>query len=389
MTTYGITPEGFNRKTLEVILDEMRSDAQSTIDPQIDLDSDGLLGQMYGVVARQLAELWEGLETAYHAFDRDATEGFLLTALCKLTGTERRDADYTVVKLECDLDAGTTLVTDVSFAATDLDPTKLWTPRENYTALVDGAQDVWFRAEVKGPIEALAGSITTISSGDTGWNSVSQAADGLIGRVSDNDPTLRERSEEQLFASGSSTAQAIKSDVLELEGMGSVDVFENVLDIVDSNGLPPHSFEVLIYEDDPIDDDLIAQTIWAAGAAGVRTVGSESGTATDGDGNDMTINFTRISSVEMSVEVTISTTVGYIGDTALKAAIAKECNEEFEAGDAAQIFFVGGVAYQGGVKKVSLVRLSRLGSSLGTSDVAMTPRERAHFDTANITVITV
>lgn len=75
-----------------------------------------------------------------------------------------------------------------------------------------------------------------------------------------------------------------------------VALVENKEPTPDSSGIPGHSVAVYIPESySEIDDDDIAQAIWNCKPAGIKAVGSSSGTAVDLVGTEHTVNFYRVS----------------------------------------------------------------------------------------------
>src|SRR5690606_28310720 len=105
-------------------------------------------------------------------------------------------------------------------------------------------------------------------------------------------------------------------------------------DYVDALGLPPHSVEVVVDDGDPpaVDDDAIAQAIFDSTGAGIQWYGSsgDSGTATDEEGTEYTVPFTRVQFVDIHLAYTLETGPGYVGDSAAKTAIAQQAAALFD-----------------------------------------------------------
>jgi uncharacterized phage protein gp47/JayE len=386
---FGINAEGFTRKNLRDILLEIETDQKLEISPTIDVSSESVLGQLNGIFARQMAEAWEALEACYHGFDPDAAEGFLLTALAKLTGTTRRAPTQSVVTLTVNLDSGTELVAGDAFAAITDKPDVRWTPREDFIAPSDGDYDRVFLSENTGAIVGEAGTIEVIATPIVGWNSVTNAGDASLGHDLDSDETLRTRREDQLAATGSSTIAGLQSDVLAVENVETAACFENFGDTTDSNGLPPHSFEVLVYDgvSPAADDNEIAQAIWDTKPAGIRAYGLTSGNALDADGVTQEVEFSRLTVREVYVEIDLDTGTGYAGDAAVKSAVVTASNARFEQGDDVDVTFIAGQPYTlQGVSKVTAVRIGFSASPTGIIDLTIGPRELARFDTSRVVV---
>jgi hypothetical protein len=333
-------------------------------------------------------EGWQALEAAYNGFDPDRAEDMLLTMLAKLTRTNRRAASHTLVPCRVNLDSGTTLVPDEHFAHIQAKPDVRFTPVEEFTAESSGNHDnVMFRAEQTGPIDAPDNQLNVIATSLVGWNSINNTDQGLLGRVADDDPTLRERREAQLTAPGSGTVAAIRADLLELDDIDTVLMYENVTDSTDANGLPAHSFEAVICDGDPAaaDDDEIAQIIWDSKPAGIRSFGSESGTATDRNGDEQTVPFSRATVRDVYLEFDVTPRDGYVGDSDFKLAVANACNDLFGVADDVTFYDVL-LTTQGLGVRVDAIRMGFASSPDTNVALEIGVREIARFSTARITV---
>jgi uncharacterized phage protein gp47/JayE len=376
-------------------LADIRARQLATISPNLDLSTTTPWGQNNGIFADELGAAWEVLEVCYHAFDPDQAEDFLQTSLGKLTGTERRGASYSGVTLTCDLDSGVTLVSGTHYAAVDGDSTSLWTPLEDYVGVGGTGQEVWFRSENTGPISANAGSITVIHTSVSGWNSVTNASDAVEGREADNDATLRERRENQLTATGSSTTSAIEADLLEVDAVESCTVTANTGNTT-VNGIPPHYIHALVFDGQGADasNNEIAQAIWASKSAGDGTTGATSGIAEDANGVTHTIWFSRPDQIPIYIALTVVKGPSWDdlgGGTGLKTYLADELQKVHGVGQDVQYRLADSLAlYFGGLRNgvigVTLFTMGTAPGPTGTSDVAIDSDELATFNTANIAV---
>jgi uncharacterized phage protein gp47/JayE len=398
MPTYGSTPEGFLRKPVRQILADIEARQRATISPSLNLATDQPWGQNNGIFANELGIAWEILEVCYNAFDPDQTVDFLLTSLAKLTGTERRGASYSRVTATCTLAEGTTLESGVHFAALDDDPASLWTPEANFTAPSTGDHEIVFRATVTGPVVAQAGTLV-ISTSVFGWSAITNALAADPGRNVDTDDELRQRREEQLAATGSSTVDGIRADVLKVEGIETCKVFENPTDST-VDGMPPHSIEVLIYDGviPSVDNDVIAQAIWDTKTGGAATIGSESGTALDADGVERIVNFSRPELVEIYVDIAVQLgkSAEYLtagGDESFAEFLAAQYTAMHPIGEDVRWRRVDSVAFQYStpnttIRDVTTFKLGTTASPTGTDNIVIGSRQLAVFDAARITVTT-
>lgn len=156
-----------------------------------------------------------------------------------------------------------------------------------------------FRAQVTGPVGALAGQLTDIRTPQSGWEGVINAFDASVGRNRESNALFRARRDAELAGQGGSTPDGIRAAVLRVNA-GSVDpdhqpptvvkVFYNDTDYVDANGLPPHSVEVLVRNGTDAD---IAQAIFESVAAGTYTYGNQTSEVVDSEGNPQIVRWSR------------------------------------------------------------------------------------------------
>jgi uncharacterized phage protein gp47/JayE len=384
---------GLQIKTIEEILDELSTQQKAEIDSTLNTAPDEPLGELNGIFAAQLREIWEVAQVAYNGFNPDAAEGFLLEKLSALTGTLREGATKsTVVPMTVDLDAATTLLAGTHFAHVVGLPDNRWTPIEDYTASVGGSQSVDFEAEFAGAVIANAGTITVIATAVTGWNSVTNPNDANVGKEIDTNAELRQRREEELRATGSATLDAIRADVLADEDVLQVSVFENTSSVVDANGLPPKSIEVVVFDGSPptLSNNEIAQLIFDTKPAGIETYGLETGTATDSLGAFHTIKFSRPTELQIWIELFVSVNIssGYAGASALEAALVELNTTDLLQGRDVIAARLGEVAmsFDGIFDLYSPPQLGLSPSPVGTANIVIGPREIARLDTGRITI---
>jgi hypothetical protein len=395
-TTYGVTPTGFVRKPQSVILAEIERDQLANISADWDISAESPNGQVNASIARQLSLIWELGETVYNSNDPDKAEDFLLTALCKLTGTERDPAQYSTVAMTLNIDEGTLLESGVNFVEDEDDTTSRWTPLEDYTSPSDGTHTgVIFRSENKGPFAAAGGKLTVISTPVTGWNSATNPGDATPGRNVAEDPELRADREAQIANAAGATVAGIKAALEKLVTVfpgSSVLAFENTTATADSNGLPANSFEMVVW--DGSDDgtnvlaDDIAKTIWKKKGSGARPYGSLSGNALDANGDTQPVGFSRSTVVPIYVAFELEVTDDF-DSAAFRLAIATAADSVFTGSkDVLQSRLVALAWQQPNIENVVRVRLDLTPAPVVENDIPIGIREIARFDTSRITVAT-
>ena len=159
-------------------------------------------------------------------------------------------------------------------------------------------------AEFVGAIKAPANTINSPITPQTVISVTNTKALG-VGRERETDEEARIRASKSLAVSGSSTYAAMLSAMLNLSDVSNVTIEENETNSIDSNGLPSHSFEVILSAPDVTEvDQLIAKTIWEEKPLGIQTHGTTSVDYVDETGVTRNIKFSRPAKVVVAVRVT-------------------------------------------------------------------------------------
>lgn len=387
---------GLQIKTIEEIVAELSAQQKAEIEATLNTSADTPIGQINGIIAAQLREVWEVVQVAYNGFNPDAAEGFLLEKLSALTGTLREGATKGRVIMLVNLDPGVTLLAGVNFANVAGEPGNRWTPEVDFTAtsLVPAVYQLDFEAEFAGTVIANATTISEISTPVVGWTNTGPMNPfaATPGKEIDTDAELRTRREEQLRVTGSATLDAIRADVLIDPDVLQCSVFENTSSVVDVNGLPPKSIEVVVFDGTPpvMTADAIAQLIWNTKPAGIETFGLENGQAQDSLGNFHTVLFSRPTEIEIFVEMFVSVDIssGYAGAAALEDALVDLNLSDLSLGRdviAAKLVEVA-MLFDGVFDMTSPPQLGFSAAPVGTANLSIGVREIARLDTSRITV---
>ena len=109
MANYGVTPEGFIRKRVENIREELRSDFKGAFGDDIDVSEQSNFGAIIDILTKKFATLWEGLEFVYNSRDVNGATGVSLDRLCQMVGVTRRGSTSSTVQCLL-IGADTTLI---------------------------------------------------------------------------------------------------------------------------------------------------------------------------------------------------------------------------------------------------------------------------------------
>jgi hypothetical protein len=280
------------------------------------------------------------------------------------------------------------------------------------------ATSLWSSEEF-GPIGAVAYRLSEIDTPVDGWNAVANPLDAISGRSQETNPTLRARRDAELASAGNTTADAIRANILKVNE-GSTDpnhvqptvcrVFYNDTDFTDANGLPPHSVEVLVQDGTDAD---IAQAVWESVGAGTVTYGGTTGIATDSEGNTQYVKFTRPTEIGIYVYASAkydasewpASSDSTVGQALLSALLTD--TEDYPIGRDVRTSALNGAMMRGGYALTAsgsaqipapegspaipgLLEIDELligvSGASGTSQISISSREVAAFDSARCTV---
>lgn len=402
--TAGLDPvTGFHKKTYAEILASLQAKMRAGLGADLVLDATDPLGQAMMIAAEELAECWELTQAGFDAIDPRNAEGELLTGASLLTGTARLAATRSSVYVDCALTLGTTLTAGVAKVNVAGKPTLIFALETSYTAPANGTYSLLFKAVAYGPVEAFAGTLTTITVPVAGWSSATNALDAAKGANIESDAALRARRLTELDRVGSCNVDAIREDcqvyVRSIYAQGSVTCLENTSHLT-VDGMAPHSIEVVIYDGTlaPVQTLAFAAVLFATKGGGTKTNGDIVSYALDGRGESHEIRFRRTTqrqvyfAIEATYDTKVLTTPAQVTATiaAIKAALAAVGLERRVLGlDVVRAPFLGAVAAVPGL--VDVTRYAHaIGGAPGAGEsvapLVIPRREIAITDTAHMTV---
>lgn len=192
-----------------------------------------------------------------------------------------------------------------------------------------GSVDAQFAALTTGPIACPAGSLNTIYRTVTGWDSVTNAADGLPGQNVESTADFERRRQLSVAVNATGILPAVRGEVLSVAGVVDAYVTENVTNasvVIDGQTLVAHSLYVCV--EGGTDDD-VARAIWTKKNPGCNYNGSTSVVVEDTNSGYLTppsytVSFQRAAALSMAFAVEIADMVDVPADAEaqIQAAIA-------------------------------------------------------------------
>lgn len=235
-----------------------------------------------------------------------------------------------------------------------------------------------------GAVNVNVGEVTKIvTSGITGWTSVTNPEDGSRGVPYESDGQLRARQVRTVEAQGSQSAGTIQAALVSL-GVEYLAVIENYTDAT-VDGVPKNSFEVVIKGGEP---NQIARLINAERPLGIRAHGSTVVTIIDSLGQPRDIGFTRPTSQFVKIEVDITKKQGASNDveSQIKTNLVNHIDELAVGQDVEWATLFAPISGIPNIR-INSVRVAKDSDPFGTTTVPIAAREYAKTNNALVTVI--
>jgi uncharacterized phage protein gp47/JayE len=293
----------------------------------LNLGSKSLLGQLVGVVASQLRQLWEAGQANYAARDRKQASDDALDSIGELTGSPRDPATQSVALMTVTLAAGTYGVGTLTVYRTG-DTTVVFANESSITTAGATLTGQRFLCTQTGPISAPAGTLINIASPYTGFSAPTNPTDAVLGEDVEEDPAFRQRQEDEL-QKGSASVDAVRSALLENDNVTFATVLENEGDVTDGNGLPPHSIAPIV---EGGTDAEVAAIVFTKKAGGIPSYGDTIVVVNDVQGNPHNIGITRPDLIPLNFRLTYSwLSSAYVNTAAVEAAVEAAVAAAFTA----------------------------------------------------------
>lgn len=270
----------------------------------VNLDADTQDGQWVTHIAQTQYDIASLCAATFNRFSPATAEGDALRRQIKINGIKANPATHSTVDVVIVGDEGTVITNGKVRDGAD----NLWSLPETVTIPSSGQITVTATADDDGPIEAAAGAVSRIATPTDGWISVSNPNVAVPGKEAQSDAELRILQTNSTAQPSQSILQGIQGELLSLDGVTRLRMYENDTSETDDNGIPSHSISAVV---EGGDSNAIAEVIRRRKTAGTGTYGTTSIVLTDSAMMPITIKFFRPTTVSVKVKVTIDPLVGY------------------------------------------------------------------------------
>jgi uncharacterized phage protein gp47/JayE len=260
------------------VLPAVKSDIDTILGGGVNTDDTTPQGQLAVGMAAAVGNVNDLFVEYTNQVDPAYASGRMQDAIGRIYFIEREGALPTSVACTCSGLAG--VVIPVGSLAADVSG-NLYASLADATIEDSGTVTVQFAALVPGPTACPAGTLTTIYRAMSGWDSITNPSDGVLGRDTESRAEFEERRKLSVAQNANGSLPAILGAVLNVSGVLDAFVTENVENTSQTVGgvsLAPNSIYVAAVGGS---DDDVAKAIWTRKSPGCAYNGNTTVTVYD------------------------------------------------------------------------------------------------------------
>ncbi|MCR1167262.1 baseplate J/gp47 family protein [Clostridium botulinum] len=376
MSKFGITPEGYKRKTYQDLIKEVekRLKTEDYFGENIDFSDQDPLKHFTAPIMYIVSDLWEILEQNFYNASPRYAEGNQLSDKGMYIGIARKQASKAIGQETFYGEKGTVIYK--GFKVATKSGAVFETTREGIIS-ESGSITLDVMAMTAGASgNTPAGTITLIVNPIIGLTSVTNEKDTIKGQDKESDTEFRERYKASISIRNTNVYDSIMANVLRVTGVSSVHIKENdTMQVV--NGIPEKSFRVLVVGGD---DKEIAQAIFDKKPGGIQACGSKYIGIKDSMGEIHPIGITRPEYIKINAKITIKTNKDYpIQGNKIIESLTSNAINEFGLGKNVtlfKLFSVIGSANLEGIEDIK-VEIGKVGEPLAEKNIVIGEEEVA------------
>lgn len=379
-----IDKTGFHMPTYIDVRDKLVEDAKNIFGQDIYLGEDSQDYQWIATVSEKIYDSFQLAQYVYNNRGPSTSIGSGLDGIVKINGIKRKSFTYSKCPVTINGIKNTVIKN-----GTVVDKGNIkWNLPFNISIPESGEIDVMAICEIPGPIVANPGDITGIYNPTYGWNGVYNKENAELGSDIEDDSKLRKRQSQSTSQASLTMLEGTSGAVAQLRNVIRSKVYENDTNVVDAQGLPPHSITVVVEGGSDVD---VAKAIWLHKGIGCFTNGNESVNIIDSKGQITPIKFYRPTYVDIAVTVNIKQLNGYTSATteSIKENLQAYLNS-MEIGTDLSISSLWGIALQAmpnlmnPMFSITSITATRVGSTQQSSDIPITFNEVCRGNINNI-----
>ena len=373
----GVTEQGFTVKSAAEITADLDAKFVGTFGSQFDTSAESPDGQLIGVVAKLLEDVWQQAEGAYNAYSPSNAYGVGLDKVAEINGITRITNLPTSVAITLSGTAGA--VVPAGYIVKTVDGLEFAT-----VAVAVIPAIVTAKCTTQGAIRILANEVHVLTTAIAGLTGATNLEPGITGIVREEDPAFRARRENSTISRGTSSIDAIYEGVKSLN-LPYIAIIENTTSAA-VDGVPANSFLVVVEGGTPAE---VSQVIYDNKPQGITSYGSIVTVINDSKGYPHNIGISRPTPIDISVTTSITNLPGASVDSAtlVKAAIVDYVNNLNISEDVYWSYFFSAILEVVPNIKINSLQIKfTVGGTFGTTDLVITPQQRARTDASKVVV---
>jgi len=373
----GVTEQGFTVKSAAEITADLDAKFVGTFGSQFDTSAESPDGQLIGVVAKLLEDVWQQAEGAYNAYSPSNAYGVGLDKVAEINGITRITNLPTSVAITFSGTAGA--VVPAGYIVKTVDGLEFATVAAAVIPAI-----VTAKCTTQGAIKILANEVHVLTTAIAGLTGATNLEPGITGIVREEDPAFRARRENSTISRGTSSIDAIYEGVKSLN-LPYIAIIENTTSAT-VDGVPANSFLVVVEGGTPAE---VSQVIYDNKPQGITSYGSIVTVVNDSKGYPHNIGISRPTPIDISVTTSITNLPGASVDSAtlVKAAIVDYVNNLNISEDVYWSYFFSAILEVVPNIKINSLQIKfTVGGTFGTTDLVITPQQRARTDASKVVV---
>ena len=373
----GVTEQGFTVKSAAEITTDLDAKFVGTFGSQFDTSAESPDGQLIGIVAKLLEDVWQQAEGAYNAYSPSNAYGVGLDKVAEINGITRITNLPTSVAITFSGTAGT--VVPAGYIVKTVDGLEFAT-----VAVAVIPAIVTAKCTTQGAIRILANEVHVLTTAIAGLTNATNLEPGVTGIVREEDPAFRARRENSTISRGTSSIDAIYEGVKSLN-LPYIAIIENTTSAT-VDGVPANSFLVVVEGGTPAE---VSQVIYDNKPQGITSYGSIVTVINDSKGYPHNIGISRPTPIDISVTTSITNLPGASVDSAtlVKATIVDYVNNLNISEDVYWSYFFSAILEVVPNIKINSLQIKfTVGGTFGTTDLVLTPQQRARTDASKVVV---
>lgn len=308
-----ITASGLVTKTQAELISEFTTAFQAIYGTDIDLSQQAPDGQLMMIFIQTVLDNLDLLTQIYNQFDPDAAFGVTLDARIAYNGIQRQAGTHTVTNISLVLTQALTLqgldtFPDDPYTVSD-NAGNEFVLQETQNPVGAGTFVYVFQAKDPGAVRTTPNTITTPVTIVLGVDSINNPTTyTTLGINEETDAAVKVRRQKSVSIASQGYLAGLLALLENINGVTGAFIYENISDVTDGDGIPPHAIWVIV--GGTADDADIADAIYKKRNAGCNMFGDQSYIITQVDGSLFQVKWDEVEIEDLFIKFTATSLDG-------------------------------------------------------------------------------